>query len=109
MCVCLQCDPGLGADAFYDFIYQKRQLIMLIGTRCSEVTKTLAEIVPYWNLLLVCQSQLSLISPRVGSDGGGVGVCPGLGNSLDTGKVHINGHFTMMSWCVPYHGRLAMY
>ena len=26
---------------------------MLLASSCSEVTKTLAEIVPYWNLLLV--------------------------------------------------------
>ena len=48
-----QCDPGVGMDALYDLIYRKPQLHMVIGSACSDVTKTLAEIVPYWNLLLV--------------------------------------------------------
>lgn len=48
-----QCDPGYGADAFYDIVYRKATIVMLIGISCSEVAKTLAEIVPYWNLLLV--------------------------------------------------------
>ncbi|WAQ99650.1 GABR2-like protein, partial [Mya arenaria] len=47
------CDPGVGMDALYDLIYRHPQLIMVIGGACSEVTKTLAEIVPYWNLLMV--------------------------------------------------------
>ena len=49
----LQCDPGYAAEAFYDLIYRKPQLIMLVATSCSEVAKTLGEIVSYWNLLLV--------------------------------------------------------
>ena len=49
----LQCDPGYGAEAFYDLMYRKPQLIMLVATSCSEVAKTLGEIVSYWNLLLV--------------------------------------------------------
>ncbi|ELU13608.1 hypothetical protein CAPTEDRAFT_204049 [Capitella teleta] len=57
--VVLQCDPGVGANAFYDFIYSKPQVIMMVGTRCSEVTKTLAEIAPYWNLLLVSHAATS--------------------------------------------------
>ena len=51
--VCLQCDPGYAAEAFYDLIYRKPQLIMLVATSCSEVAKTLGEIVSYWNLLMV--------------------------------------------------------
>ncbi|KAL4230676.1 hypothetical protein ACF0H5_011052 [Mactra antiquata] len=48
-----KCDPGVGMDALYDFIYRQPQITMVIGSACSEVTKTLAEIVPYWNLILV--------------------------------------------------------
>lgn len=52
--VCIfQCDPGAGMDALYNLIYRKPQLHMVIGSACSDVTKTLAEIVPYWNLILV--------------------------------------------------------
>ncbi|XP_052282516.1 gamma-aminobutyric acid type B receptor subunit 2-like isoform X2 [Dreissena polymorpha] len=40
-------------DALYDLIYRHPQMLMIVGSACSEVTKTLAEIVPYWNLLLV--------------------------------------------------------
>ena len=48
-----QCDPGNGADAFYDFVYRKPTLTMVIGSSCSEVTETIGEIAPYWNLVLV--------------------------------------------------------
>ena len=54
--LCLQCDPGQGADAFYDLMYRKPTLRMLIASgagACSEVTETLGEIAPYWNLVLV--------------------------------------------------------
>lgn len=47
-----QCDPGVGTDALYDLIYRHR-VAMVISSACSEVTETLAEIVPYWNLILV--------------------------------------------------------
>ena len=40
-------------DALYDLIYRREQLLMVMGSACSDVTKTLAEIVPYWNLILV--------------------------------------------------------
>ena len=30
-----------------------RHITMVMGSACAEVTKTLAEIVPYWNLILV--------------------------------------------------------
>ena len=50
-----QCDPGVAVDALYDLIYRREQLLMVMGSACSEVTKTLAEIVPYWNLILVRQ------------------------------------------------------
>lgn len=63
--VVLQCDPGVGANAFYDFIYSKPQVIMMVGTRCSEVTKTLAEIAPYWNLLLVRVIRIRVLRCRV--------------------------------------------
>ncbi|KAK2165940.1 hypothetical protein LSH36_44g11028 [Paralvinella palmiformis] len=52
-------DPGYGADAFYHFVYCKPQLVMLLGTSMSEVAKTLAEIVGYWNLLLVSYAATS--------------------------------------------------
>ncbi|CAD5116182.1 DgyrCDS5099 [Dimorphilus gyrociliatus] len=54
-----KCDAGRGADAFYDFIYRKPKLMFLVGTKCSEVAKTLAEIVPYWNLLFISYGAIS--------------------------------------------------
>ena len=51
-----QCDAGVGTDVFYDMIYRMapgRHITMVMGSACAEVTKTLAEIVPYWNLILV--------------------------------------------------------
>lgn len=44
-------------DAFYDLVYRKPQMLMVMGSACSEVTKTLAEIVPYWNLILVSTTE----------------------------------------------------
>ncbi|XP_033742389.1 gamma-aminobutyric acid type B receptor subunit 2-like [Pecten maximus] len=54
-----QCDPGVGTDAFYDLIYRRPRILMVIGSACSEVTETLAEIVPYWNLILVSYASTS--------------------------------------------------
>ncbi|XP_074651672.1 uncharacterized protein LOC141906324 [Tubulanus polymorphus] len=49
-----QCDNGVGMDAFYDIIYRrKKQIVMLVGTSCSSVTKYLGEIVPHWNLVQI--------------------------------------------------------
>ncbi|CAG5136459.1 unnamed protein product, partial [Candidula unifasciata] len=56
------CDPGVATDAFYDFIYRKSKetrLMMVMGSACGEVTKTIAEIVPYWNLLLISYAATS--------------------------------------------------
>ncbi|CAD5120252.1 DgyrCDS8822 [Dimorphilus gyrociliatus] len=33
-----KCDPGRGADAFYDFMYKKPKLFFLVGTKCSEIS-----------------------------------------------------------------------
>ncbi|XP_013382265.1 gamma-aminobutyric acid type B receptor subunit 2 [Lingula anatina] len=47
-----KCDPGTGADAFYDMVYTE-QLMMLFGSSCSDVTSMIGQIVEYWNLLFV--------------------------------------------------------
>ncbi|CAL1537957.1 unnamed protein product, partial [Lymnaea stagnalis] len=57
-----KCDPGFGTDAFFDFIYRKSNessLVMVMGSACTEVTKTIAEIVPYWNLILISYAATS--------------------------------------------------
>ncbi|CAG2186359.1 GABBR [Mytilus edulis] len=46
------CDPGVATDALLDLIYRKPQILMVMGGACSEVTETLAELSPYWNLIL---------------------------------------------------------
>ncbi|CAH1778015.1 unnamed protein product [Owenia fusiformis] len=48
-----KCDPGTGADEFYHMIYSDNPLTMVLGSACSEVTKMVGEIVPYWNLMMV--------------------------------------------------------
>ncbi|XP_053978234.1 uncharacterized protein LOC128876138 [Hylaeus volcanicus] len=51
-----KCDPGVGVDRFFHALYsaKKNDLIpLLLGTACSEVTETLAKIVPYWNVIQV--------------------------------------------------------
>ncbi|CAB0001743.1 unnamed protein product, partial [Nesidiocoris tenuis] len=45
-------DPGVGLDSFFHAIYTRRErLAILLGTANSEVTETLARVVPYWNIL----------------------------------------------------------
>ncbi|XP_017770672.1 PREDICTED: gamma-aminobutyric acid type B receptor subunit 2 isoform X2 [Nicrophorus vespilloides] len=48
-----QCDPGAGIDRFFHALYSKKIIIMLLGSGCSNVTESLANIVPYWNILQV--------------------------------------------------------
>nr|XP_012147462.1 PREDICTED: uncharacterized protein LOC100877668 [Megachile rotundata] len=51
-----KCDPGVAVDRFFHALYsaEKNDLIpLLLGTACSEVTETLAKIVPYWNVIQV--------------------------------------------------------
>ncbi|XP_017760130.1 PREDICTED: uncharacterized protein LOC108550782 [Eufriesea mexicana] len=51
-----KCDPGVAIDRFFHALYssKKNDLIpLLLGTACSEVTETLAKIVPYWNVIQV--------------------------------------------------------
>ncbi|XP_063990273.1 gamma-aminobutyric acid type B receptor subunit 2 isoform X2 [Diachasmimorpha longicaudata] len=51
-----RCDPGVGVDRFFHALYTaKARTIMpfLLGTACSEVSETLAKIVPYWNIVQV--------------------------------------------------------
>lgn len=57
MCICIvfrfQCDPGAGIDRYFHALYSKKIVTMLLGTACSNVTESLASIVPYWNILQV--------------------------------------------------------
>lgn len=50
-----QCDPGVGVDRFFHALYTERdaRMVMLLGTACSEVTESIAKIVPYWNIVQV--------------------------------------------------------
>ncbi|XP_046416567.1 gamma-aminobutyric acid type B receptor subunit 2 isoform X1 [Neodiprion fabricii] len=50
-----KCDPGVGVDRFFHALYSRRDALMplLLGTACSEVTETLAKIVPYWSIAQV--------------------------------------------------------
>ncbi|XP_069356216.1 gamma-aminobutyric acid type B receptor subunit 2 [Maniola hyperantus] len=50
-----KCDPGVGVDRFFHALYTEREsrLVMLLGTACSEVTESIAKIVPYWNIVQV--------------------------------------------------------
>ncbi|VDI77951.1 gamma-aminobutyric acid type B receptor [Mytilus galloprovincialis] len=54
-----KCDPGVATDALLDLIYRKPQILMVMGGACSEVTETLAELSPYWNLILVSYASTS--------------------------------------------------
>ncbi|XP_011309106.1 gamma-aminobutyric acid type B receptor subunit 2 isoform X1 [Fopius arisanus] len=51
-----RCDPGVGVDRFFHALYTAKPgtiMPFLLGTACSEVTETLAKIVPYWNIVQV--------------------------------------------------------
>nr|XP_033338057.1 gamma-aminobutyric acid type B receptor subunit 2 isoform X1 [Megalopta genalis]XP_033338058.1 gamma-aminobutyric acid type B receptor subunit 2 isoform X2 [Megalopta genalis]XP_033338059.1 gamma-aminobutyric acid type B receptor subunit 2 isoform X1 [Megalopta genalis] len=51
-----KCDPGVAVDRFFHALYsaKKNDLIpLLLGTACSEVSETLAKIVPYWNVIQI--------------------------------------------------------
>ncbi|XP_022221544.2 gamma-aminobutyric acid type B receptor subunit 1 [Drosophila obscura] len=50
-----QCDPGVGVDRFFHAIYTQpsTRMVMLLGSACSEVTESLAKVVPYWNIVQV--------------------------------------------------------
>ncbi|KAK2579529.1 hypothetical protein KPH14_010832 [Odynerus spinipes] len=51
-----KCDPGVAVDRFFHALYSARNndpMPLLLGTACSEVTETLAKIVPYWNVIQV--------------------------------------------------------
>ncbi|XP_058454034.1 gamma-aminobutyric acid type B receptor subunit 2 [Malaya genurostris] len=50
-----KCDPGVGIDRFFHalYTYQEKRIIMVLGSACSEVTESLAKIVPYWNIVQV--------------------------------------------------------
>lgn len=53
--VLLQCDPGVGVDRFFHALYTQRdtRMVMLLGSACSEVTESLAKVVPYWNIVQI--------------------------------------------------------
>ncbi|RZB39861.1 gamma-aminobutyric acid type B receptor subunit 2, partial [Asbolus verrucosus] len=48
-----RCDPGVGIDRFFHAIYSKKAIVTLLGTSCSNVTESLAHVVPYWNILQI--------------------------------------------------------
>jgi len=60
-----QCDPGVGVDRFFHAIYTQpsTRMVMLLGSACSEVTESLAKVVPYWNIVQV--SHLRLIKMQI--------------------------------------------
>ncbi|XP_077984600.1 gamma-aminobutyric acid type B receptor subunit 1-like [Glandiceps talaboti] len=55
-----QCDPGVGADVLFDQLYRKPVMVMLLGAACSEVSKHIAQIVPYWNLVMLSYASTSV-------------------------------------------------
>ncbi|XP_066594696.1 LOW QUALITY PROTEIN: uncharacterized protein GABA-B-R3 [Prorops nasuta] len=51
-----KCDAGVAVDRFFNALYtsEKGDLMpLLLGSASSEVTETLAKIVPYWNIIQV--------------------------------------------------------
>lgn len=52
-----KCDPGVGVDRFFHALYTqyRTRILMLLGSACSEVTESLAKVVPYWNIVQVSE------------------------------------------------------
>lgn len=40
-------------------------MVMLLGSACSEVTESLAKVVPYWNIVQVSHWHLRLIKMQI--------------------------------------------
>lgn len=61
----MQCDPGVGVDRFFHAIYTQpsTRMMMLLGSACSEVTESLAKVVPYWNIVQVSQKHTHTVRP----------------------------------------------
>ncbi|XP_072171308.1 gamma-aminobutyric acid type B receptor subunit 2-like [Diadema setosum] len=55
-----QCDTGVGVDALYDQLYKKPTMSMLLGCSCSEVSKRVGQILPYWNVVMVSYGSTSV-------------------------------------------------
>ncbi|KAL3267203.1 hypothetical protein HHI36_011339 [Cryptolaemus montrouzieri] len=45
-----RCDPGVGVDRFFYALYSNKNILVLLGSSCSNVTESLAHVVPYWNI-----------------------------------------------------------
>lgn len=56
-----QCDPGVGVDRFFHALYTKpwTRMPILLGSACSEVTESLAKVVPYWNMVQVINIKIA--------------------------------------------------
>ncbi|RZF44490.1 hypothetical protein LSTR_LSTR002263 [Laodelphax striatellus] len=50
-----KCDPGIGVDRYFHALYTRpwKRMPILLGSACSEVTESLAKVVPYWNMVQV--------------------------------------------------------
>eukprot|EP00057_Strongylocentrotus_purpuratus_P002782 XP_003725244.1 PREDICTED: gamma-aminobutyric acid type B receptor subunit 1 [Strongylocentrotus purpuratus] len=55
-----QCDTGVGVDALYDQLYRKPTMSMLLGCSCSDVSKRVGQILPYWNVVMVSYGSTSV-------------------------------------------------
>ncbi|XP_031349958.1 gamma-aminobutyric acid type B receptor subunit 2-like isoform X2 [Photinus pyralis] len=56
-----KCDPGVGVDNFFHAIYSNKVVLMVLGSGCSNVTESLANIMSYWNILQVSYGSTSPI------------------------------------------------
>lgn len=63
----VKCDAGVGVDRFFHAIYTQNhtKMVMVLGSACSEVTESLARVVPYWNMIMASSDlckQLKLLT-----------------------------------------------
>ncbi|XP_060531549.1 gamma-aminobutyric acid type B receptor subunit 2 [Cylas formicarius] len=54
-----KCDPGVAVDRLFHALYSDKTILMLLGAGCSNVSETLAHVVPYWNILQVSYGSTS--------------------------------------------------
>ncbi|XP_071951848.1 gamma-aminobutyric acid type B receptor subunit 2-like [Antedon mediterranea] len=55
-----ECDTGIGADALFDQFYRKPPMKILLGCSCSEVSKHVATITQYWNVVMLSYASTSV-------------------------------------------------
>jgi len=61
VCVLMQCNRKQALDTFFLHLFNPPHEVAVVGAGCSVASEALAEIIPYYNLSMVCTCCLSLM------------------------------------------------